>query len=187
MVMYIARCKSLQEASSVQNGLRAACSTLIFSRILLNPKDLDSYNADMLRSSDAQISIGSMVFGQDQATMDDSWRILSRWVVFAVLALTALAVAGIRILNSMAHSNTQVAVLVAIFLLVFVLFAYLGSRAVETMTPERTAFWNATKWLGRGRPVVLGASEEMPDDRSKLAPNVVCFYRASDRQYRRPA
>ncbi len=187
MVMYVARCKSFAEAGAVQHGIRAACPTLIYSRILLSSQDLDSFSAEMLRSGDDQISVGAMTFGQNQATMDDSWRILSRWVLFAVAVLVALALAGVRILNSMPHTNTAVAVLVAAIMLVFILFALLGARALASMTPERTAFWNATKWLKRGRPVVIAASEESPDHPGRLPKTVICFYRASERQYRRPA
>ena len=185
--MYVACCKSLREARAIQNQIIAAAPTLIYSRLLMHSKDLDVFSAEMLRSGDEQIAVGAFAFGNNQATMNDSWRIFSKAVLLAVILLGMLAVAGVRLLTSTAHSNTLVGLFAVALLLLFIFFAYLGTRAVARMTPERTAFWNAAKWLKRGRPVMIAASEEPIDEKISLPENVLCFYRASDQSYRRPA
>lgn len=187
MVMYVACCKSVREATAIQSQITAAAPTLIYSRLLLRPQDLDVFSAEMLRSGDEQISVGAFAFGNNQATMDDSWRIFSKAVLLAVILLGLVAAIGVRLISSTAHSNTLVGIFAAALLLLLVFFAFLGARAVERMTPERTAFWNAAKWLKRGQPVLIAASEEPLDEKISLPPNVLCFYRATDYPYRRPA
>lgn len=179
MIIYVARCRTPEETKAVQDALIAACPTLIHSRLLTKPQDLDVYNAELLKSQDEQLAVGDFAFGRNDNIAEHAWRGLCRQMtlrmILAIVLLAAALLLGLRAFRGEAPSERVLAALWICLAGGLGLLLFLGVKAAQRISVDHRAFRNARRWLKSGRPVVIAASEDSPDEKTRLPDNVISF------------
>lgn len=150
----------------------------MYSRILNKTQDLDVYNASLLLSSDAQISVGTLSFLKTRIEL--STRSLVIWVVLTSMLLSTIALFILRLLDTSRLFEPIVIGLLFIGLLLGVTtFVYLAAKALNQASAEYKAYKKAERWLKRGFPVVIAASENPPENDLLLDKNFLYFDQAA--------
>lgn len=174
VVVYIARCRSEQEALEAQNKLISICSTLVFTRVLRRTGDLDTFNAEALRAGDDVVATGALAYDQDAGRLSRMWRVLLA-VSFAMLALTVVPVIWFLFLDALRpFPNGLILIFSAVFVLLAI-FEILILRAFRASSVVSRSLWRARRWLQRGGYIVIAGSEVLPDDQKSLPRNVRYF------------
>lgn len=178
MVVYLALCKSEAEARETQNKLIAACSTLVFSRVLHRPHELDAFNADMLRSLDESVVVGQISYEQSHKVGKMRKGIYVASLIL-VLGLILAIWETVRYATGAEQSWVPVAALWAVELIALAAFAYTSSRALKGSSQGSKKIWKAEQWLRKGRPVVIAGSDDLPDNHKMLPKSILYFDKAA--------
>ncbi|MEW6057028.1 MAG: hypothetical protein AB1540_10475 [Bdellovibrionota bacterium] len=175
MVVYVARCHSLNEAKALQDKFAMTCPTLVSSRILTKPADLHVYDADLLRTEDEAISVGEISFDREKAYSEEKWKKLLILGILGMIVGAAVALFSINVFTTTRPSPFSIAAAAFGILLTGSFLAVIGLQALEHISPQRRALWSAERWLKAGRPVVIAASDELPDGSLALPRNIFFF------------
>lgn len=181
MVVYVACCKSQDEAIKVQSKLISTTPTLVFSRILKHVRELDAYDPELFTSSDEHAPIGQLVFGDGLQSAKLIQRALLRRLAVIVAVVGIALLIEVRAFGGLSsRSLLAIAVLVGTFVVGLVLAGVAAKLAFIKMTPDRMAFVRAANNLKHRMPVVIAGSDESPDPGKQLPANVVFFEQKND-------
>jgi hypothetical protein len=197
MVFYLARCKDPQEAFEIQKKLITTCPTLIYSRVLQKPQDLDVFNAKLLRGDDEEYRPGDVAL--EQAAGGDlplrrRMGPLYPWMVLGtVLAAIFFILAGVILAHAIIAGTPtdfgSAVIWAGVFmgLSAIALGATWATSRAAPIAGEAGVYDRVERWLKKGYPVFIAASEGVPDASAHLPRNVIYFDRTSNRVLERSA
>lgn len=193
MIMYLARCRDQNEVHEVQKRLQA-CPTLIYSRVLQKPQDLDFYNAELLVHNENNFSAGHMALRAGEKRRRVFFRSIYPWVILSsALATIFFVLVALLIARMIAGpSSPGVLTITIVWTCIFFILGALSAGGALSLFKgaamgESAIYAKAEKWLRRGYSVVIAASEGVPDERFQLPNNVIYFDRQSKREFERSA
>lgn len=175
MVVYIALCKNDSEALQTRDKLIAACPTLVFSRVLHRPRELDVYNADLLQTTDAAHKVGQLAYDQKSTHIGQIHKGLPSVVVAAVLATIAALWTIARLIRV---PNTSLLTIIGIWAIVIGIsaaYVFYNARVLKRSSSSAKSLWKAEQWLQKGQPVVIAGSDDPPDNHRTLPKNILYF------------
>jgi uncharacterized membrane protein YcjF (UPF0283 family) len=167
MFKYIVPCSDLKEARLIQTRLQSNSSSLVYSRILRKPNELDLFNAHVLRSEDEEFAVGVLAFEMPLSQNDDwqrSWLSTSHWLAVSISMIVisvALVMQQLQKHSILPVSSTlTVTVMLSAAILIL---GFTGWQTYQSFRKETRAYKRAKAWLKKGKPVVIAACDELPD------------------------